>query len=224
MSVKPSSPLRFWLWLAACSAALLTVMLLAGRVLDNAAFKKPLPIYSTLGRGLTALERSGQTVSLAELRGKVFTCAYIYTVCPHGCAAVMGEMMKLHKRHGSHADFHQVSIAVAPERDTPAFLQSYALGLGLTPEDHWWFLTGDQKQLWRFMDEDLKLAPAKPIPAEERLNPLDLYNHDLRIVLVDRQGRVRGYYAVFHTEREIAELMCERLQRDTQMLLDNPNL
>jgi len=83
-------------------------------------------------------------------------------------------MTASHKRHGSHADFHQVSIAVAPERDTPAFLQSYALGLGLTPEDHWWFLTGDQKQLWRSVDEDLKLAPAKPIPAEERLNPWTL--------------------------------------------------
>lgn len=224
MSVKTSSPLRFWLWLAVCSVALLTVMLLAGRVLDNAGLRKPLPIYSTLERGLTAQERSGQNVSLAHLKGKVFTCAYIYTVCPHGCAAVLGEMMKLHKRHGSHTDFHQVSIAVAPERDTPAFLHSYALGLGLTPEDPWWFLTGEQKQLWQFMDHDLKLAPAKPIPEEERLNPLDLYNHDLRIVLVDRQGRVRGYYAVFHPEQDIAKLMCERLQRDTEMLLNHPNL
>lgn len=224
MSAVPPSSLRFWLWLGVGVVGLLSIILAAGRLLDGASMKKPLPVYGTITQGLTALERTGKPVQLSDLKGKVFTCAYIYTVCPHGCAAVLGQMMKLRELHGGRADFHQVSIAVAPERDTPAFLKSYADGLGLEPDDHWWFLTGDQKQLWGFMDQELKLTPAKPIPEEERLNPLDLYNHDLRIVLVDRQGRVRGYYAVFHPEKDIAQLMCERLQRDTKMLLNHPNL
>ena len=224
MSAVPLSPLRFWLWLGAGVVGLLAVLFAAGRLLDGASMKKPPPVYGTITQGLMTLERSGETVSLADLKGKVFTCAYIYTVCPHGCAAVLGQMMKLRELHGRRADFHQVSIAVAPERDTPAFLKSYSDGLGLEPDDHWWFLTGDQKQLWSFMDQDLKLTPAKPIPEEESLNPLDLYNHDLRIVLVDRQGRIRGYYAVFHPEKDIAQFMCERLQRDTRMLLNHPNL
>jgi hypothetical protein len=64
----------------------------------------------------------------------------------------------------------------------------------------------------------------KPIPESERINPLDFYEHDLRLVLVDRQGRVRGYYSVFHPQPEIAQIMTEKLGRDVQRLLDHPEL
>lgn len=203
---------------------LVAVSLLFGQVLDRTLPKPRLAVYTTLTHDLKTVERSGKTEHLSSLRGKVFTCAYLYTACPHGCSAVMGQMMRLHQRFSSRPDFHQVSITVAPERDTPSFLKAYAEGMGIKPGDPWWFLGGDQKQLWGFMDNDLLLSPSKPIPAAERLNPLDLYEHDLRIVLVDRQGRVRGYYAVFHPQAGIAQLMCERLQRDTEFILDNPNL
>ena len=131
-------------------------------------------------------------------------------------------MQKLHAEFGSRPDFHVVSLAVAPERDTPAFLRSYADGLGLKAGDPWWFVTGDQKATWAFMTDELKLAAPKPIPIDERVNPLDFYEHDLSIVLVDRAGRVRGYYAVFHPQPEIATLMAERLHRDVCTLLDDP--
>ena len=101
-------------------------------------------------------------------------------------------------------------------------MSSFAEGLSMRPQDPWWFLTGDQKKLWSFMTDELGLTPAKAIPEDERLNPLDLYAHDLRIVLVDRNGNVRGYYDVFHPEPGIAELMREKLRTDTQRLLDEP--
>lgn len=203
---------------------LITVVILFGRLFDSSMPKQRLPVFGRVDRELAATERDGQLKQLSTLRGKVFTCAYLYTVCPHGCAAVMGQMVKLNKAYGGHPDFHQVSIAVAPERDSHEFLRSYAEGVGVMPADHWWFLTGDQKTLWSFMDHGLKLTPAKPIPAEERLNPLDLYEHDLRIVLVDRKGQIRGYYAVFHPQIEVAQLMCEKLQRDVRTLLDEPGV
>ena len=203
---------------------LVIASILFGVVLDHTMPRAKLPVFATITHDLEATERSGKPVRMADLRGKVFTCAYLYTVCPHGCTAVIGQMLKLHRAFGSRPDFHQVSVAVVPERDTAPFLDAYARGLQLSTEDHWWFLTGDQRKLWGFMDKELQLTPAKAIPAEERLNPLDLYAHDLRIVLVDRQGRVRGYYAVFHPQHEIAEVMCEHLMRDTRTLLESPDL
>jgi len=41
--------------------------------------------------------------------------------------------------------------------------------------------------------------------------------------LLDPQGRVRGYYAVFHPQPEIATHMAEKLTRDVQRLLDDPS-
>lgn len=220
--LPPFSPLRFWGGMIGVIIGMLALLVMAGRLIDKRRPVGQLPVYSRIAGDLVATNRDGSEVRLSALRGKVFTCAYLYTVCPHGCAAVVGQMMKLQNAHGARTDFHQVSITVAPEHDTPAFLNTYAEGIGLQPRDPWWLMTGEQKRLWSFMDTQLKLAPAKPIPLDERLNPLDLYQHDLRIVLIDRQGRVRGYYEVFHSESEIAQLMIEKLQRDVITLLDHP--
>lgn len=189
-------------------------------ILKRTMLQREIPVRSTITGDLTATERTGKIVRLSELRGKVVVCAYVYTVCPHGCAAVIGEMKKLFERYGTRPDFHLVSIAVLPEHDTTAFLTAYADGLGLKPADPWWFLTGSREEIWNFMDRQLLLTPAVPIPPEERLNPLDTHEHDLRIVLIDKESRIRGYYSVFHPQSEIAELMQERLDADTKALLE----
>ena len=208
------------------SMILLAVAIATGYnlILRQAVPKRDIPVRNTITGDLSATERSGKVVRLTELRGKVTLCAYVYTVCPHGCAAVIGEMQKLFKLYGSRPDFHLVSLAVLPEHDTTEFLSAYADGLGLKPTDPWWFLTGSRQEIWEYMDRQLLLTPAIPIPEAERLNPLDTHDHDLRIVLIDRAGRVRGYYAVFHPQTEIAELMQEKVEADTLALLEDPSL
>jgi len=198
-------------------------VLMLGHYATQALPKPPLPLVAQIHGDLEATERSGQTVKLSALRGKVTVMACLYTVCPHGCAAVVAQMQRLNAAHRTRPDFHLVSLAVAPERDTPGFLKAYGEGVGAKPEDPWWFVTGNQQRIWDYMTYDLQLQAPAPIPAEKRLNPLDLYEHDLRLVLIDRQGRVRGYYAVFHPQPEIAALMAEQLGRDVQRLLDNPS-
>lgn len=182
------------------------------------------PALWTTSAGFTATERNGRQLHWGDLRGKVVVCASLYTVCPHGCAAVIAGMQDLRREFGAREDFHLVSIALAPERDTPSSLGSYAQALGLKPEDHWWFLTGERVRLWSFLTDDLKLRRPELIPEDQRLNPLDYYEHDLRIVLLDRAGRVRGQYEVTHPEPEIASLMRGKLERDVRRLLDDPRL
>lgn len=216
------SPLRFWLIIGAICISVITAAVFYNGMLSrrfHPAENTP-NVYHTITGDLEATERSGKTVRMSDLKGKVYVCAYVYTVCPHGCAAVIGEMMKLKKKFGDRPDFQLVSLAVLPKQDTPEFFRSYADGLQLKPTDPWWFLSGDQQKIWNFMTNDLNFAPAIEIPEEERINPLDLYQHDLRIALVDRSGRVRGYYTVFHPQPEIASLMCEKLQIDVGLVLD----
>lgn len=197
-------------------------VLVLGHYARQALPKPPLPIVAHIQGDLEATERSGQKVHLSALRGKVCVMSCLYTVCPHGCAAVVAQMQKLNAAYRERSDFHLVSLAVAPERDTSGFLKAYAEGVGAKPEDPWWFVTGEQQRIWDYMSHELQLQAPAPIPEEKRINPLDLYEHDLRMVLIDRQGRVRGYYAVFHPQSEIAALMVEKLDRDVQLLLDNP--
>lgn len=202
----------------------LGVVFVFAKLVDSTRPSKAPLIYSTMAKDLSATERSGQKVSISSLKGKVVAIAHVYTVCPHGCMAVLAEMNKLQKVYGDRSDFHQVSVAVIPSHDTPEYLRSFVSGMGLPEAAPWWFVTGAQDELWNFMTDGLGLNKPEPIPEEERLNPLDLFAHDLRIVLLDREQRVRGYYDVAHPQPEIASLMKERLREDAQFLLDHPEL
>jgi cytochrome oxidase Cu insertion factor (SCO1/SenC/PrrC family) len=223
-ATQPFSPMRFYAFIGVFVLVVVLASVSAHLSLQKRFLHldEPPKILSQIKGDLQATERSGQAVQLSSLRGKVIVVAYIYTICPHGCAAVVDRMQKLLREFGPRPDFHLVSIAVVPERDTPEFFRAYAEGIGVKPSDPWWFITGERQRLWDFMSSELKLEPAKDIPVKERLNPFDLYEHDLRIVLVDRVGQVRGYYSVFHPEPEIASLMGEKLQNDVRLLLDQP--
>jgi cytochrome oxidase Cu insertion factor (SCO1/SenC/PrrC family) len=220
---RKMSAREIWLLTAAAIGFMAAASMIAGKLFDATAPERPLPEMRSVKGDLEATERSGRTVRFSSLKGKVVVCAYIYTVCPHGCAAVMEEMKKLNEELGKTGEFHQVNISVIPERDTAEMLDGYAQALGLTQDDPWWFLTGAKDSLWNFMTAGLGLEEAEPIPEEERINPLDLYAHDLRVVLIDRKGMVRGYYSVFHPQQEIAEIMRKNLNADARRLVNNPD-
>lgn len=195
-----------------------------GRMFDSTlSYGKP-AILAKVEKDFSATDRNAQRVQFSQLNGKVRVVGYIYTICPHGCAAVIAEMKKLLEKHGAREDFHLVSVTVVPDRDTPELLKAYADGLGVTPNDPWWFLNGDRLEIDHFMSESLRLAPSKLIPEDQRMNPLDIYEHDLRLTVVDRQGQLRGHYHVAHPQAEIAEMARTKLQQQVSQLLNNPNL
>lgn len=220
----PASGGASWIRLLAGIIGLVAVVYYLGRLAVSSSPSPSMPVLAPAWTGsLTLTERDGKPRTLPGiLLGKVTVCASLYTVCPHGCAAVVAEMLKLNLAHRDHPDFQQLSLAVAPERDDASFLKSYAEGIGVRQGDPWWFLTGPQQGVWDYLTQAQKLDPPRPIPEEKRLNPLDFYEHDLRIVVLDRQGRIRGYYSVFHPQPEIAETMRQKLARDVERLLENP--
>lgn len=182
----------------------------------------PLPIYATLREILAAPERLGAETSTASLKGKVWTAAYTYSRCPRGCLGVAGTMLKLRDEFGGDPRFHQVSIAVAPEIDTPAALKEFAQASGVRETDAWWFLSGEPKPLRDFLTYQVGFAQTIKVPEPERLSEFDLYEHDLRIALIDAVGRVRGYYEVQNPDHATADLHLERLRDDIRRLLAEP--
>lgn len=180
----------------------------------------PLPIYATLREVLAAPERLGAEASTASLKGSVWTVAYTYSRCPRGCLGVVGSMLKLRDEFGSAPRFRQVSIAVAPEIDTPEALKTFAQASGVRETDGWWFLSGKKKPLRDFLTYQVGFAQTIDVPEPERLSEFDLYEHDLRIALIDTQGRVRGYYEVQNPDRAAAEIHLDRLRQDIRRLLN----
>ena len=178
-----------------------------------------LPVKGQVTGEFLALERHGLPVRFADLKGKVSVFSHLYTVCPHGSKAVLQAMKSLNEEFGSRKDFHQVSFALASTRETPAFFKSYAESLSVEDSAPWWFTSLEQPVLEKFVTTELGLKAPRPIPTEEQLNPFDQYENDLRLVLVDQKGRVRGHYLVFHPDPGVSQTAVRSLREDVQSLL-----
>ncbi len=182
-----------------------------------------LPVLGVVSDQLAGVERSGVRVSASSLRGKVTVYGRIYTLCPHGSQAVLAAMKRLTDAFAETGEFHVVAVSPSSPRETPEFFQTFANLAGAKKEDPWWFVTASKDEVNRFTETVLGLEPPRLIPAEERLHPLEEEEHDLRLVLVDQEGRIRGRYEVFHPDPFLSNEAAWQVGADAARLLAAPS-
>ncbi len=136
-------------------------------------------------------ERSGRTVTDADLAGDVWVAAFIFTRCPLSCPRISSVMKGLQDPLNA-SGVKLVSFSVDPEHDTPAVLGRYAEGLGAS-KDGWWFLTGPEGEIHSLIFDRFKSSVAKTPEAERRADVEDV-SHSDRLVLVDRGNSVVGFF------------------------------
>ena len=156
------------------------------------------------------VERRRVPLRLEDLRGKVWVADFMYTSCVEVCPLQSAEMARLQAAFADHGDLRLVSISVDPERDTPAVLSDYAEKFQADPR-RWLFATGEPQAIARLAQEGFRLSAASYVSGEDGADYT--FIHSNRFVLVDRQGRIRGYYRSTDPD----DLM--RLRRDLATLL-----
>src|SRR4051812_17972787 len=77
-------------------------------------------------RPFTLTERSGRTVTLADLSGKVWIASFQFTRCTEGCAQVTETMRDLQKDLARYRDVRLVTFTIDPQYDTREELNKYA--------------------------------------------------------------------------------------------------
>jgi protein SCO1 len=140
-----------------------------------------LPIIDTVPY-FSLTERTGKTVSLSDLKGQVWIADFIFTNCADSCP-MMSTRMKDLQETAIRQGIKLVSFTVDPNRDTTEVLKSYADQYG-AQGDRWLFLTGKEQYIHQLAIQGFHLAV-------EKENPI---LHSNKFVLVDRRGRIRGYY------------------------------
>ena len=183
----------------------LTVLPLAFLLLAAGCAPKPAtPEYGSVP-DFTLTERNNRKVSRQDLAGKVWVADFIFTHCAGVCPVMSSNMRKLQDRLP--AEIHLVSFSVDPGNDTPEVLTEYANRYG-ADRDRWLFLTGDPEVLQKLSINGFKLALDTTNGTEAE--PI---THSSRYALVDKEGRIRGYYG---TEEPDA---LDRLVEDAKKLL-----
>lgn len=151
---------------------------------------KPLPVIGQIP-DFHLTNQDNETVTLGSLRGKVWIADVIFTRCPGPCTGMSRELAKLQAALPAGEPIRLVSLTSDPDYDKPAQLKSYAGKFG-ADTNRWWFLTGDKRQIRRLEVNDFKFVVQEKQP-EQREIPDDLFIHSTWFMLVDRQGRLRGW-------------------------------
>jgi protein SCO1/2 len=145
-------------------------------------------------------DQKGRSVKLSDLKGHVWVADFFFTHCKGACPMMTSHMGELQEML-SPAGLRLVSITVDPDNDTPKVLTEFAMHAG-AKDDSWLFLTGDKSKIIDLSVNGFHLgASAEPS------------THSQRLVLVDRDGHIRGYYR----NEEKDEI--EQLKRNAAILL-----
>jgi protein SCO1/2 len=128
--------------------------------------------------------QSGQDFDSAVLSGHIWVADFIFTNCEGPCPRMSAYMRALQKTTTDLPDLKMVSFTVDPKRDTPPVLTGYGKTYSADP-GRWYFLTGDPNILNGLDRDSFKLGT---VGAD--------MDHSTRFVLVDQQGRIRGYYGI----------------------------
>lgn len=127
-------------------------------------------------------ERSRQLIGLDDLKGSIWIADFIFTRCPGPCPLMSARMSKLQETFKDVPSLKLVSITVDPEFDTCQVLSEYA-DVFQAQKGRWFFLTGERTRIHELAKAGFRVGGVE-----------DVSLHSTRFILVDQEGRVRGYY------------------------------
>ena len=181
------------------------LQLLAGAALGlNAGCRRASDLEQLGNVGTFELtDQQGRAVSARTLRGHVWAAAFFFTRCPTVCPRITRRMRDLQVAAGKQSlPIQLVSFSVDPDNDTPEVLQAYAKQYGADLA-MWRFLTGDLEVVRKTSEQGFKLAlDGKVKPGADHLGLF----HGSHLVLVDKDGQIRGYYRTSEDE-QMAQLL-----------------
>jgi protein SCO1/2 len=142
-------------------------------------------------------ERSGRTITEADLEPSVWIASFIFTRCPNSCPRISATMKGLQGQlEGTGVKL--VSISVDPEHDTPEVLARYASTFSADP-DRWWFLTGPTDDVYNLILKGFRLGVQASEEAD-RKEGAEAVSHSDRLALVNVGNKVIGTFPASDAE------------------------
>lgn len=169
----------------------------------------------------------GQVITKQNMLGEVWVCDFFLTRCGLICPALartMAGVLNKTTNEAALAEVKFVSFSVDPEHDTLKTLNTYrerhygiwSGGNEVLREQiksRWTHARADDKQaFWQLVREGFRLSVGPSI--NDETTPIA---HSSRLVLIDKQGRIRGYYEGMNQEHVPA------LIADIRRLVNEPN-
>lgn len=159
--------------------------------------------------------QNGKTITQEDYKGKIYVADFFFTTCPTICPIMTTNMAWLQEQIKNDPKVMLLSHSVTPDIDTPAVLKEYALKKGVI-DSKWNLVTGKK--------EDIYYIARKSYLAVKTTNSSELYDmvHTENFILVDSQGRIRGFYNGTNLDKDVeGEKNMKQLLEDIKWLSAN---
>jgi len=146
-------------------------------------------LYETKNRvtSFNLVNQDGKTVSNKEVAEKILVVDFFFTHCTSVCPRMTNNLKKIQEAFSNDTTVLINSFSIDPERDSSQRLADYARKFNVS-SNGWNFLTGSKQEIY------LLARKGFYITATDGDGGPDDFIHSDKLVLVDRKGRIRGYY------------------------------
>jgi protein SCO1 len=163
-------------------------------------------IYPTIP-AFKYLNQDSVMIKSSEMKGKVWIANFFFSHCPSICPPMTSQMKRLNiLTNDINAHLQYMSFSIDPTRDNPTRLREYIKENGIQAKN-WQFFTGDEAETHRLGVENFLVHAASDAVAPGG------FAHSDGLVLVDKEGYVRGIYHGTITEE------VDQLNKDVRKLL-----
>lgn len=140
-------------------------------------------------------------------KGKVYVTDFFFTSCSTICPTMHRNLKTVYDAFSTTDDVAFLSHTIDFKYDKPSKLKAYAQKLGVDTK-RWQFVWGEKDKVYPLAEKDYLVA------VQEDSAATDGYIHQGWLVLVDKEGRLRGAYDGTKTEE------VEKLKNDIFVLLE----
>ncbi len=147
------------------------------------------------------ITQEGNYLKGRDLKGSVYIANFFFSRCPGICKDMSQQLTRVQAQFQEDDSVKIISFTVDPEFDHPDVLKKYASIYRAIP-GKWYFLTGNKDSLYALAKTGFFIS------ALEDKNSPEEFIHSEKLILVDKEGRIRGYYDGT-SKKEVDKLITE---------------
>ena len=157
------------------------------------------------------IDQDGKVINQSVVKNKIYVASFFFTRCGTVCPRISSQLSRVQDIFRANPAIILLSHSVDPEHDRPAQLKAYAHKYEAIA-GKWYFLTGSKAEIYDLAMHGYYLPTVDAGVKEGK--PDETFIHSEKLVLVDKEGIVRGFYD--GTKKEDVD----RLVLEIRVLLD----
>ena len=160
------------------------------------------------------LSQDSVWVNRNEFKNKILIVDFVFTRCQTICPKMTNELIRIQEDFAADTNVKIISFTVDPEFDRPYVLKKH-MEKKFVDSNKWTFLTGSKETIYALAQRGFFLTAM-----EDRDRPIEFIHSD-KVVLVDKNGWIRGYYN--GTERKEIERLVAEIKVLNKIYEDEPS-